>query len=123
MQKINQKYEKLILGSLIIIKNELDRLYWNKNQKEMDSPFENTGKTYENKTFKVCAYKWNENNDEPNFNYKNKFFVYWYKYCGRGMLVEVADDVKFDINFLADMVNECLKVLNDDKNLEINEIT
>ena len=44
----------------MIIKNELDRLYWNKNQKEMDSPFENTGETYKNKTFKVCAYKWNE---------------------------------------------------------------
>ena len=60
MQKINPKYEKLILGSLMIIKNELDRLYCNKNQKEMDSPFENTGETYKNKTFKVCAYKWNE---------------------------------------------------------------
>ena len=56
--------------------------------------------------------------DEPNFNYKDKFFVYWYKYCRRGMQVEVVDDVKFDIEFLANMVNECLKALNDDKNLK-----
>ena len=34
------------------------------------------------------------------------------------MQVEVVDDVKFDIEFLANMVNECLKALNDDKNLK-----
>lgn len=114
MKKIDQKYEKLIEGALIIIKNEMDRLYFNKFQKEMDSPFENTGNVYANKVFKVSAYDWIEDN-VYNFVYKDKFYVSWYKYLGRGMVIEVSDDTNFNLEFLTDMVNSCLKEMNKDK--------
>ena len=69
---LDPKYTKLIVGALDLIREELDRLYWNKYHKEMNSPFDNSGETYSNDTFTVKAYDWvNNNDDSPNFNYKN----------------------------------------------------
>ena len=106
---LDPKYTKLIVGALDLIREELDRLYWNKYHKEMNSPFDNSGETYSNDTFTVKAYDWVNNNDDyPNFNYKNILHVYWYKYAGRGVTAYIDEAYDFNIDFLADMVNDCI---------------
>lgn len=40
--------ELLVRAMLDFIRKELDRHYWNQNQKEMISPFDNTGEEYSN---------------------------------------------------------------------------
>ena len=112
---LDPKYTKLIVGALDLIREELDRLYWNKYHKEMNSPFDNSGETYSNDTFTVKAYNWVDNNDgSPNFNYKNIFHVYWYKYSGRGVDVYYDEKYDFDIIFLADIVNDCFEAMRKD---------
>lgn len=98
------------------LEQQMSRLYWNKHQQEMESPFRNTGTEYENNTFVVRAYQWDE--DEavlPNFEYKN-LRVYWYKHSGRGL--EWYYDNKKNIlppsQFLEDMLEDCIKSLEND---------
>ena len=74
------------------IKEYLDICYYNKNQKEMDSPFENTGNSYETKTLKIKAYDW-VNDNEWNLKFDD-IVICWYKYLGRGTYVnkELTND-------------------------------
>lgn len=71
--------------------DEIARLYWNKNQKEWNSPLFNTGTRYKNDTFELKAYDWDaeDNKDAENYyNFKYKDFkIYWYKHVGRGSFV------------------------------------
>lgn len=53
MVRLDRKYIHLIRAVLDKIRKELDRLYWNKYQEEMDNPFDNTGGEYVNSTFQV----------------------------------------------------------------------
>lgn len=84
-------YITALLGS---IEGEMERVYWNKFQEEMeDSPFRNSGNVegFDNGTFEVHAYDWGWENDEDfgkpepvNFKYQD-IEIRWYKYLGRGM--------------------------------------
>ena len=112
---LDPKYTKLVVGALDLIREELDRLYWNKYHKEMNSPFDNSGETYSNDTFTVKAYDWGNNNDDsPNFNYKNILHVYWYKYAGRGVIAYINEAYDFNIDLLADIVNDCIEAMRKD---------
>lgn len=92
---------------LAYIDNELRRIMWNINQKEYESPFSNTANEYENDTFHVQAYCWNENIVQRyNFKYKD-IEISWYKYCGRGMSINRKITYKEGI----DMLNDCVKSL------------
>jgi hypothetical protein len=65
------------------IDEELSRVMWNINQKEFDSPFNNTGNKFKNDVFEVEAYSWDdEYNQEYNFKWKD-YKVRWYKHCLR----------------------------------------
>ena len=115
LNAVPEKYIPVIEGCLCMIETEMDRLYWNKNHKEPDSPFSNTGARYENNTFSVHAYDWNETN-EDNFVYNNpdgELKVCWYKYLGRGMNATFTGK-ELTLDFLADMVNQCIKSLRSD---------
>ena len=77
---------------------------WNKNQKEYDSPFANTGNKYKNEVFELEAFKWDDKTKQP-FNFKWKDLeISWYKYLGRGTTVnrEITPDEGVK------MLNECL---------------
>lgn len=96
------------------IRNELDRCYWNKNQKEMRSPFDNTGTSYKNDTFSVNAYYWGDDDalaDRPNFVYKD-LKVYWYKYLGRCTAATMEKPLSID--YLKHMLNNCMEAIRRD---------
>lgn len=100
----------VIIAALNRIRNEMDRLYWNKNQKEMISPFDNSGETYQNDTFTVRAYDWNDN-ILPNFEYKD-LRVTWYKHSNRG--VYACCDHKLTFNDIETMIQECFDSMKKD---------
>ena len=87
----NRKYD-LLVAVLYLIEDELDRVMWNINQKEYDSPFQNTGNVegFKNDVFEVHAYDWNwdyEDDDthQPiNFKWKD-LEITWYKHFRRGL--------------------------------------
>ena len=106
--------DNLIVAVLDRIRREMDRVYWNKNQKEMISPFDNTSATYENDVFVVRAYNWDENT-MPNFDSEN-IKVYWYKYSGRGVsvLVKPGINVLPAINEMLNDAIECIRKEEED---------
>ena len=114
--------EYLIQAVLNRIENEMARLYWNNNQKDILSPFGNYGTEYSNDVFTVRAYNWNEDNDNlPNFEYKN-FKVWWYKHSMRGLNWEyncgknVLPQAQFFTNMLEDCINSMIKDFKKNKN-------
>jgi len=94
-------------AALDAIRAELDRVMWNINQRVYDSPFGNTGNSFECPAFKIEAYSWNEDYDQP-FNFKWKDVeINWYKYLGRDTSVnQVMSNDK-----IAEMLNECLEAI------------
>ena len=110
--RVPEKYIPLIKAALNEIRRELDRLYWNKYQKIMNSPFDNTGEKYANETFLVQAYNWNEDEDLPNFKYRG-LSVYWYKHSNRGVEAYLWPE-EFTVDFLADMIKDCFDAMKID---------
>lgn len=101
---------ELIVAALKSIRQEMDRLYFNKHQKEMNSPFDNTGEVFNCPVFSVIAYRWDEL-DKPvaNFQYKD-LRVYWYKHLGRGDYAKCLHELTTeDLNT---MIVECKEALN-----------
>lgn len=103
------------------IEKEMGRLYWNKNQKEMESPFRNTAQKYLNDTFEVRSYYWGDNEDEgvlPNFKYKD-LSAYWYKHCERGLswTYKGVKNATIPSEFLDEMIEDCVKSLEKDWNI------
>lgn len=100
----------LLIAALEAIRHELDRVMWNINQREYDSPFGNTGNSFECDEFEVHAYDWNEDNvQDYNFKYGDGTIkVCWYKYFGRGTSVnrELTNDE------IASMLDGCLYELS-----------
>jgi len=91
------------------IHQELCRIMINKTQEEYDSPFSNTGAKFKNKVFKVEAYSWNDEVDQP-YNFKWKSVkISWYKYLGRGMSI----NKKITHAKAIRMFDECIKSLRD----------
>ena len=110
----NQGKILLVQAVLNRIRNEMDRLYWNKNQREMNSPFDNTGASYENPVFSVRAFSWSDDEEEsrkPNFQYGD-FTVNWYKHVGRGTCVTSKTEITAE--FLAKMLEDCFEAMRKD---------
>lgn len=110
--------ELLIESVLLKIEEELGRQYWNKNQQEMMSPFQNNGAAYANDTFSVCSYYWGDDEElinAPNFVYKN-FKCYWYKHVRRGLYWYYNDgkNVIPPSDFLEKMLEDCFDSLEKD---------
>ena len=107
------KCPKYMIALLDAIDNELNRINHNLNHSEYDSPFSNTGASFELPgVFKVEAYNWNDDIcQEYNFIYyvdKEKanmpnLEISWYKYLGRdttmnqdidpNVMVDIYDDI------------------------------
>lgn len=102
----------LIEATLEKIEFEMQRLYWNRNQTHMESPFRNTGQQYINDTFEVRAYYWGDDEEKlelPNFVYKD-LSVWWYKHCGRGVewMYKGERNGVVPSEFLAEMIDDCI---------------
>ena len=109
----DHKWDLLMNCVLRKIRDEMDRLYWNKYQREMHSPFDNTGAEYSNDVFSVKAYNWDDDaEEEPNFKW-GPIHVYWYKHEGRGNIVytKIGYD---DPAIYALMLEKCLEALRKD---------
>jgi hypothetical protein len=97
------------------IETELERVMWNKNQKEYQSPFRNTGNSFENDVFLVRAYDWGWDYADTlhipapvNFLWKTgQLEVRWYKHLGR--LPELNREVTPDEGI--QMLDECIASL------------
>jgi hypothetical protein len=109
-KSVSAKYDYLIRSVLNMIRSELDRLYWNKNQKEISSPFDNTGEVFENDYVTIRAYDWNEN-ELPNFD-TDQLKVFWYKHSNRGVdvLIKSNDDID---SLLVDVLNNTIESLKE----------
>lgn len=109
---VDSKYYEFLDAVLRDIRRELDRLYWNEHQIEMDSPFDNTGNEYSNDTFTVRAYDWDADIENvqslPNFEYKN-LKVWWYKYQGRGTYAKCEEEVT--PAYIYQMYTDCMEAL------------
>ena len=103
--------KSLIQAVMERIEGELGRCFWNKHQEQMDSPFSNTGNQYQNDTFVVRAYNWDEN-VEPNFECDG-LKVWWYKHVGRGLYFEY-DCGDLTIDKLSDILEKCLDAIRRD---------
>ena len=123
---MNEKYELLLSAVLIAIKDELERCYWNANQKPMESPFDNTGAEYTNNVFTVRAYYWGDDEELvnlPNFEYDG-LECYWYKYATRGLTWRYKGGrmAAIPADFLADMLDKCFKAIQADFPLDNDEV-
>ena len=110
---LDHKETSVVVAVLREIERELSRCYWNKNQKEIISPFANTGKKYHNSTFSVAAYNWRDERNESNFFYPaDDLIVCWYKYLGRGVSVNVP--ANWTMDDLPDMLDKCREAIRRD---------
>lgn len=123
---MNEKYELLLSAVLIAIKDELERCYWNANQKSIESPFDNTGAEYTNDVFTVRAYYWGDDEELvnlPNFEYDG-LECYWYKYATRGLTWRYKGGrmAAIPADFLANMLDKCFKAIQADFPLDNDEL-
>lgn len=99
--------DRYVEACLRMIREELDRIMWNINQKEMPSPFDNTGARWKCDEFEVEAYSWDEDYNQPyNFKWKD-IEISWYKYMNRGM----SCNQELTPDKASKMLNACLKAL------------
>ena len=111
--------DELIKAVLDAIDRELERCYWNKNQKQLQSPFANTGETYSNDFFTVRAYDWKDDeSDNPKPNFESDFLTcYWYKHAHRGLIYKIKWDTKSGkdtLHQLACFLVECKTAIRKD---------
>ena len=108
----NQQYScpHYVTALLNEIDNQLLRIMWNKNHKEYESPFGNTGNKFFNKVFQAQAYDWNED-IEQQFNFKYKDVkISWYKYLGRDTTINKEITPEEAVH----MFNDCINSLKED---------
>lgn len=101
--------EKYLVALLRDIARELERVMWNRTQKEYANPFENSGNVdgFKNDIFEVHAFDWNEDSDQQyNFKYKD-VEISWYKYLGRDVSINREISPEYAIR----MYNNCIKSL------------
>ena len=91
MRKLNKEDTAVVVTVLTNIKDVLRTYFLIKFDKDMYSPFDNTGAKYSCDAFTVRAYDWNFD-DVDNFVYEGGLKAKWYKYLGRGDEVYVPDD-------------------------------
>lgn len=112
---INQRYmcPDYVIALLKSIEQKMLVQYWNKFQKEMDSPFSNTAANFKNDIFEVEAYSWDDDYEQPyNFKWKD-VEISWYKYLGRDTTI----NQKIDSHKAIEMFDECIKSLDNFDNL------
>lgn len=106
----------LIESVLDKICDEMRRLYWNKHQKDWNTPFLNTGEEYSNDVFTVRSYSWDEADAIiPNFKYGD-FECYWYKHSHRGLVwyYHHQQGAMPSSEYLEHMLEECIAALQQD---------
>lgn len=100
------EYVEALFGYIF---EEIERVYWNKNQKEWVK--------YEDPGFKgleIRGYYWGDNKREsgkPNFRW-NGVELRWYKYFGRSMTVNVSMTEKQWVEWF----NDCLGYIRKNEN-------
>lgn len=125
----NQQYEcpKYIIALLDYLDAQLKRVMFNINHEEYDSPFENTGNTFETDVFKVQAYDWNDDvKQDYNFIYYvdrtksnlQHIKISWYKYLGRDTTI----NQEIDSSIIVDMFDNCLKSILDYEKKYLGEV-
>jgi hypothetical protein len=118
--KINQKYSELVKAIFNSVGKEYERLYWNRHQREVFSPFYSGGDEYTNDVFSVHSYNydWDEPTDDINFNYKNgDFCATWYKHSSRGLYFWSGTGKRINAEFLNTMLKDCLQSMAEDPSL------
>ena len=107
---LDSKYEYLVRGMLHMLRSELDRLYWNKNQAEMVSPFDNTGAPdFSTDYLTIRSYNWDENT-LPNFD-TDSVKIFWYKHSNRGVFAMVKNSDNIG-EVLANVLNDSIESIN-----------
>ena len=115
---LNDKETQVVVAVLNEIRRCLETRYWNKNQKEMLSPFGNHAEEYHCSAFAVHSYDWVSERNERNFVYIDKdhpersLIAEWYKYLGRGDEVKVPEEWKME--YLPDMLKRCCDAIYED---------
>ena len=122
----NQKYKcpEYIIALLRYLELEIDKYMFNKTQVPYESPFENTGNTFETDKFKVQAYNWNTDTMALyNFIYYtdkrcsnlDDIKISWYKHLGRDTTI----NEEYDYSVIIYMFNDCIKsIRNLQKDIE-----
>lgn len=116
----NQRYEcpNYIIAMLREIDRQICRIMWNINQEKYDSPFCNTGNSFELGNFKIIAYNWNDDKSQDyNFIYKvyklkaniPDLKISWYKYLGRDTTINQKIDSNVAIQIFDDIINQLHK--------------
>ena len=99
----------LLMAVLQEIAFELDRVNdWIYPENDWQSPFENTGGSFVCDEFEVHAFSWTDDSQKYNFKW-NDIEVSWYKNSRRG----VECDTKLSPELLNEMLNSCLKALEE----------
>lgn len=115
-----------IVALLREIDRQLNRIMWNIYQKEYNSPFNNTGNSFELGNFKVIAYNWNEEVEQDyNFIYKvdktksnlDDIKISWYKYLGRDTTI----NQEIDSSIIVDMFDDIIDQLHNYETIELKK--
>lgn len=115
-----------IVALLREIDRQLNRIMWNIYQKEYNSPFNNTGNSFELGNFKVMAYNWNEEVEQDyNFIYKvdktksnlDDIKISWYKYLGRDTTI----NQEIDSSIIVDMFDDIIDQLHNYETIELKK--
>ena len=111
----NQHYScpEFVVTLLRGIERKISLVYWNKNQKEWESAFGNTGNQYFNGTIEVMAYSWNDEEEQP-YNFKcGDIEISWYKYLGRDTTINVDPSTEGFNDLMVDMFNKAMQSLEE----------
>lgn len=121
----SEELSEYLEALLQAIGEEIERVEWNNQQQQYESPINNNGEVYETDRFKMEAYCWcdgdlHKEGCPPNFLYKpNNFRVRWYKYLGRGSSMSRSITEKEAV----EMFQDCLEsVRRNEKPLESGSV-
>ena len=125
----NQVYEcpNYIIALLRDIDRKLGVIMWNKEHREYDSPFDNTGNTFKLNNFEIQAYNWNdEESQDYNFIYRvdktranmPDLKISWYKYLGRDTTINQEIDENVVVSIYNDIMQQLDVYRNEVENSE-----
>lgn len=114
-EAVESKYEYMLRAMLNMIESEMTRLYWNQNQKEIISPFSNSGELFQNEYVTIRAYNWDEN-ELPNFD-TDQLKIFWYKHSNRGLYALSTPNGNID-EILVNVLNNTIQSLKETYNEE-----
>ncbi len=72
-----------------------------------DNPFSNTGAEYKGKKFKIYAYSWSNAEQPFNFSWRD-IRISWYKYFGRGTIINREMTKKEISEMIQEYIDELL---------------